>query len=250
MQARLKSFFEELWKSLWWVESLFDKAEIVGKAIGVLTLLLPFLGITGGLISALTSTWQPWLAIYLVGIPLLYLTWLMAVAWERTKGPIIQIGEFSYDQSWKIFDLKIKNGGAEEVFAKVYAVEILDSKGQRIPRIDSQIPLHWRGERYEKFKLFGDRHGICGALQLEISEESMSSKLHLAMPGGDDFDAIQTTHLLHPGDPIPLDKQDSFTLTIRVDFLDMDDRFVKSKLKSFRFIPDKSCAWFYRITSK
>lgn len=231
--SRLTAFWAELWSSMPWIDALAERADKMKKICELVALLLPILGIAtcfGDWASAV----NPWAAIALVGVGVLYLVWRSAIAWDRTRGPIIWIGEFEFDRYYKMFDIRIKNAGLDEVYAKIYVVDLRDSSGKRIPRIDHQWPAHWRGMEGDKCLLFGDRHGTAGVLiAAPDPRHSMCPCLQVAMPGIGRPNAV----LLYPIEATPIDQQERVTLTIRVDFCDADDKFIKSKLKTVTVIP-------------
>jgi hypothetical protein len=247
-----KSMQRKVWNWIW-------------PVLLALTLLL--VGVWAGFQEAAESLpvqlkWLPRIlpiAPYVLIAALMVFVWHAAIAYDRASvsGPIIWIGEFDYDKYWKMFDIPVKNAGSGEVMARIYVVDVRDKDGKRIPRIDDQIWAHWRGSTDPGMKLFGDKHGTAGVFIEEVDERnSMCPCLKIAMPGGPYGKTSIVKTLLYPIEVTAFDQQEEITLTLRVDFSDLEGKFIKSKLKKLSvtpvapIFPDGHVKQIYRITPK
>jgi hypothetical protein len=240
---------QELRKSFGWVNDFPDKFEKLKKQAQFLLWLLAAIGYSVKDLS--WATWwpwlQPWSQIVLAGV-VWFIAWKVAIAWFTTAGPIIWLAEISIDENYLMLDLRVKNQGLGEVIAHIYAVDVRDAKGRRIPVIDSQIEVHWRGLKgEEKMLLYGDKHGIAGVLQ--VQRNSVSAPVLLLTTPAHSGDVPGIYRVVPLTQQCPLGRQEELRLTLRIDFRDeYDDKCLKTKTVVVSVVPDaqSNC---YRVHS-
>src|SRR5262245_13128795 len=175
--------------------------------------------------------------------------WNVAISWHATSGSIIWGGPIEQDYNYRFFELRIENSGLGEVHARVFAKDIRDRHGKRIPRIDSGIELHWRGMCGDQRPiLFGNRHGMAAFLQVDVGVPDKPTLL-LVLPHTEPA-KFALVSLLNEFATFPLAQQQTVYLTLLVEFYRMDgNSYVVEKNKSIvlKIIPDSTEPMCYRI---
>jgi hypothetical protein len=248
--ARLEAFWEEFWKSFTWIGQTFDKWEKIKKAAEmavVLILLLTGITVTATDIADAIRPGVPWL----FGLVAMYIAWKAGIAWHKTSGPIIWIGNLEPDGQGA-FVVSVKNTGLSQVDAYVYAFDFRDKFGVMKPTIASELQLPWSGfNDSTSLKLFGERIGYAFVLQTEKDPESNIVCLTALASGIAHGIGYGPTSVpfLPLNQPV---KESEITLTIRVDFYETGDdgKFLMSRPKTFVIVPDESTPAIYRITPK
>jgi hypothetical protein len=239
--SRLAAVWQEFWKSFTWIGSVPDTADKMRKIGGLLALLIGP--------AALASTATDWGHIvkpflpYFLGVSAICIIWKLAIAWEKSSGPIIWIGKPEPDEYQNFFDLRVQNRGHGEVIARVFAQDLCDRRGKRIPRIDDEIEIQWRGyHQGQNMKLRGDKPGIAAILQVDKTNP-IAPILNLVIPQPSPATGLLP---LLPGALRQLEK-DEVRITFRVDFYDDKDVFLKNNSKRFSIRPDNKSPMCYRI---
>lgn len=86
--SRLAAFWNEFWESVKWTGDLPEKAKKMGEQAAILLLLFGY--------TVQWSEWAAWLrpwSLYLLVPVGLWLWWRVAVAWDRSRGPVIKCGD-------------------------------------------------------------------------------------------------------------------------------------------------------------
>jgi hypothetical protein len=243
--ARISAAFRYFWKSIAWIGGASSTADKMKKVAEIgMFLFAPGLA---AMLAHKVAEWRvfvPWL----LSVGAAYLLWKFAIAWDRTAGPIIWIGRPEPDVKNDIFDLHVENRGCGQVTARIYMQNLRDLDGARIPRIDDQVELYWRGYHSDtKMKLFGKKYGIAAMLKIDRSDPE-SPVPHIMMPGKKPKTLV--TPLISADMPT-LDKQKGVTFSIRVDFHDASSgEFLKSEVRSYSMRPDTQSPMRYRIRNQ
>lgn len=239
MGNRLRAFLHRLLSDLKWTGELPEKLRrIMAELISLATLL--------GYATSWTAHVPHWLR-YLIWPTVVYVTWKMAIAWHETRGPSIWISDPIPDGNARTYNIEVQNRGSGSYVAHVYAVKLDDEKDQRLPRINDQLELHWRGSQVgQPMKLYLDKHGLAEILRCDHFGA-------VPMPGltvmrGDPPD-LQTVDLYTDEQPTPGFKQKELRLTIRVDFVDDKGECVAAENRRFAILPDFASPMLYRVNA-
>jgi hypothetical protein len=246
--SRFSAAWEEFWKSIAWIDKVTDRPEKVKKLVGILVIVLGPLGFGLQFIpaakewSALASPFVP----YLLVVAAIYVTFQVATAWEKVKGPIVWMGKIEFEKYFRFFEFSVENRGHGEVVARVYATKDLrDQDGDRIPQIDNQMELHWRG-RYvgEDVKLAGSEIATAGILGLRLGDTPNTAHLVLLTPGKkNEYGMVSLVYTA----PTPLNEQQRLYLTIRVAFFNEKGELVADKKKRLAIIPYAKSPSCYKV---
>jgi hypothetical protein len=246
MPSRFAAFWEEFWKSISWTTEIPEKSEKLKKGVPFVLWLLAAVGY--GTKDVIWASWWPWLEpwspLLLVAV-VWFVAWKAGIAWYKTQGPIIWMGEIETDESYRFFEFFLENRGKGEVFADVYATDLRDGSGRRVPIIDGEMKIHCRGYYTgDKVKLFGDKHVIVAPLQVHNGNESGTAHLRLVNPGDKPnfWVAPLISHV-----PTPLKDQHELSLSIRVDFFDEQNKFLTTRTRRLVIVPDEKQSLCYRV---
>jgi hypothetical protein len=245
---QFKAAFRDFWKSVAWIEKASDGTEKVRKAIGGMVVLLAPLILGANKTGAEWATQLMPLVPWLLAIGGAYLIWQFAIAWDRNAGPIIQIGPPEVDDSYKCFDVPNRNSSAGTVYAQAYVQELCDCNDKRIPRIDSQIEVQFRGiakgERAELHQgkptwavvlVAGDQGGIVCPFLWPPGDRMPTGKV-----------AIPAKPLL-PHPPPPFEEQKEVRFNLRIDFSDESGKRLKTKCQRYSLTPDPKSRTPYKL---
>lgn len=238
---RLAAFWREFWPSIGFAESLPGKMKKLGEWFLFLLGPIGFAAWRGHL-----TAWLVDYGLVLLIVSAVFIVWKAGVSWERSNGPIIWVGPIESDEHHNLFEFMVRNAGRGEVIAHVYVVNLRDRYGKRIPRIDEQVEVHWRGlASGEQMRLYRDKHGICGVLNVNTTDNPKTPFLQFAMPASPKG-AIGVAPLI-PGDPRPLDKQEKVFMSLRVDFCDDNGKNITTRTIRYSIRPDPKSKLPYRF---
>jgi len=233
---RLKAFWRELTPQLAWLKSFENPMKTI---LGYLAIA----GITSATFVAFFKT-NPWFLLLALLPAVVFLTWVVAIAAERSAGPIMWLGEnLQTDELWSMLYLSVRNSGNGEVIAQVYATELRDANEERLHEIASDIEIHWRGlSSSQQMTLFTDKVGQAGVLRVGLDTPG-NPRPYLCSPSdaSDGFKPVPLTG------SVPLDQRQELRLTLRVDFRNMiDNKIVRSKVRRFSITPDETSTIGYQ----
>jgi hypothetical protein len=235
---RLRAVLTDFLKSLAWVEEVHGKMGVI-KTVAVL-LALGLVPVASW--ASATTDWGHWMRPYapwLLALFVLYVTWNFAIACERNRGPLISVGKPTEDVHQGIFEVCVENRGGGTVNARVFAQNMRDIKGRRIPRIDSQMELHWRGYHQEdNITLYGRKQAMA-----TIAMSMENNVLCFMIPGQrPDTGIIEVfpealAHL----------RTEPFLVDVRFDFNDERNSTVKTTVRTYRIKPDAKAPLRFRV---
>jgi hypothetical protein len=252
--SRFAAFWEEFWKSISWTTDIPEKSEKLKKVVPFVLWLLAVIGY--GTKDVSWASWWPWLQPWsplLLAAIVWFVAWKAAVAWYKTRGPVIWMGGIEPVEGYRFFQFRVENQGGGVVIVHAYATDLCDRHGTRIDRIDDEKEVHYRGyTATEKVKLFGDKHVHAAFLQVNREGDPELAQLILISPGNDrgtwGVDRLVTHR------QTPLKEQHKMYLSLRVDFYDCDEskgdvqgKFLTSKTRKVVIIPDKRQPLLYRV---
>ncbi|HEV3383228.1 MAG TPA: hypothetical protein VG097_00355 [Gemmata sp.] len=248
---RFAAAWNEFWNSLTWIGKTAEWWEKLGKVIW------PFLFILGLALfgaqeipklqevlkerSVELTPYARWLCV----IGVVYLLWKAAIAWHKSEGPIIWVGNIEKDDGIpplpRVFEFKIMNRGTGQVVARVHATDARDGNGKKLLQIDGEFKLHCRGKGAdEQIVLYGDKHEIIAPFQ--VGNKENQTELFLIGAGMRDPSGV-----FYQLSPIAL--VDKMIFSIRVDFHDGKSGLPFLKSKSYRIVvvPDKVDPMLYQV---
>jgi hypothetical protein len=246
--SRLGAFWRAYSQSFAWVGGMTE----AWKKVGPFILFLMALAVSG--LGTATKgrevNWLEWLqpwSSYLFRALLIVAIWKAGRAWQATEGPLIWMGKVEFDSAWNFFEFRLENRGPGDVIPRVYALDLQDWNGKRIPRIDPPgIEIHLRGvQKGDKVHLFGGRPAIAAMLLSRKGDAPESAHLVLTVPAEDPgrFGMVG----LVSDNPTPLEDQVRLQLSIRVEFFDDKDNFITARTRKLTLIPDKNEPALYKI---
>jgi hypothetical protein len=251
MPPRLAAFWEEFWKSFTWIGQTLDKWEKVQKTVGsAIAFFLVLTGITVAITDVADAIRPavPWL----FGFVAMYIAWKAGIAWYKTSGPIIWIGDLEFTSRdagdrKNVAEIRVRNAGRDEIMAFVFVVDVQDNPGKRIDRVPTGEIIPWMGVTAElgaPMLLYGDKIAFARVFQIQRQDHG-------------------TVLSLCSGGSILLEKHAELLLTIRVDFHTPPRRaigpavdqpgggeFLMSRFKTIIVSFDATLPEFVRITRK
>src|SRR5262249_9179321 len=111
-------------------------------------------GISIGPVAA--AAWNPWL-ICLTFPGVIYATWVVAVAWDHTRGPIIE-AEVEPPRG-HITHLRVRNAGGGMVRSRAWLKRVEDENDRPRPEVTSEVELYW-SDNLDRVRLFGRADGL------------------------------------------------------------------------------------------
>jgi len=237
--SRLNAFWEEFLKSFHWVEKAAGKIDYVQKIIGYAWPLLGLLGITAAIVSRAFQPFMP----YCIDMMILYLVWKVAIAWDRSAGPIIWIGKPEFDKEHSVFDIRIENRGHGLVYAYGYITDLRTSNGDRPIGVISELQLNWFNlDAGKEMSLYGTRHGTLFLANVVHDAGRIPSLALFVRDKKDD-------RILPLYNAVPLEKQLDIHATLDIRFYDTKYTPIKSKVIKYIFTPDSESFTSYKIRS-
>jgi hypothetical protein len=222
---RLAQFLKVFLESLW-IDKLVKAS---GNVARLAWLMVPILAYVGIVLSPESLVHFPhWPPLLALGV---YLSWKAAIAWDRTRGPLIWTDKVRFDKYCRLWEMAVENRGTGEVFARVFLVQLEDENGERIERIDKPIQAHWRGWSEEAaMSLAAERQGI--AALLREYQDAQMDVLGLAM-----WPAAGLVPLLTP--PLFGYRTRKLFLIVRVEFCDEKGVCLKTMKRRLAIVPSK-----------
>src|SRR5262245_39792852 len=102
---RLRAAWDEFWKSISWLEESPKVLEFLARLVPFVLIALGIGVIQAGKSGVeWASQINPLVLHILVLICAMYLTWHFAIAWHKTGGPIIWLGEPVRNEDWLLWD--------------------------------------------------------------------------------------------------------------------------------------------------
>jgi len=153
------------------------------------------------------TKWEGWQKLgldsaYLLLIPVVILTWIAAIAWDRTRTPNIRIGELEEYEKNAYWSLVVENDGEQTVTARASAIRLTDKDGKNTDVIDWSYLLVWGKERNKEVVL---SRGIPGKLRLFTLSTANTKELPLLLwtVNDEETDLWDLSDLASPSDEEP-----------------------------------------------
>jgi hypothetical protein len=236
--SRLAAFRAELLAQLTWVGTAREKAQRIGTQVPLVILAL--LGIPASQ-AGITDWARPWLP-YFTAPFLLYLTWKAAVAWDRTRGPSVEVGPVVLDDEHGIFDVTVTNGPVG-AYIDVQIVSVRDASGR--DRIEHPWQGHWRGRptAFDGWVEGGKpaRYGLISVRTLPSRNPTLEIFTRDDSHGRGEKVGNDGHSLIPLIADRPLAEQGALTITVHVDCFRMPDGKTERGRTvpfSFRVVPD------------
>jgi len=165
----------------WW-SAFWPQIKPPTNIKAIVTYIVFLAGFFGYSITHLNK-WEGWknlglYSAYLLLIPVAILTWLAAIAWERTRTPNIRIGELEEYEKDGYWSLSVENDGEQTVTARATAIRLTDKDGKNTEIIDWSLPLVWGRERHKEAVL---SRGIPGKLRIFTLSSANKQELPLLL---------------------------------------------------------------------
>jgi hypothetical protein len=233
MSSRLAAFWEEFWKSFTWIDQVLDKREKIQTVIWNLLAIFCFVtGITVRFtdIAEFVRPAAPWL----IGAFAMYIAWKAGIAWHKTSGPNIWIGDLDLievkspgNKKYVRCDIRVRNTGIGEAVASVHQVDVRDKNGKQINGTKTDAAIPWL--QVEPMLIFGERTAFTPVFQ--IMRQNQKTILSLVAGGW-----------------IVLEDQGELWLTIRVDFYKgPNGEFIVSNRRTFHIAFDPTLPEWIRV---
>jgi hypothetical protein len=259
MMSRLAAWWHEFWPSVVWAGSLPD---ILKKMGALAVVLLPLLGFT---VSA--EKWpeqlRPWVP-YLVAPAILYATWKAAVAWEKSKGPIVEVGPLSLEYRGDDLRLPIVDSQNQTILAGLFFVRVTNGP---VParvcflivsvtdsRSDTQTERSWQGHWRSRLPDFDGtlaageqaQYGFIGVARFPSGNPA------LFIYSSDSWDKkTPTKHSMIPISlNVPLEEQGIITFDVVLTCETLKGERGVPKLLTFGIAPDPESPEGYRVATE
>lgn len=196
--------------------------------------------------------WIPWIPTAIVGFCIVVFgpLWSAFAESHELRGRLsslpavqmydVRLDDLFHDDTWLV-EMRVQNTGGGTAVATVFAVALQDSHGNRIPRIDEPIPLHWRGGR-TGVELFETIDAWACVIGIDRKATKLEDKLFLWKPRD------ERLPLFHPR--LAKYTTQTLILVVRVVFKDgANGQFLATKERRVSITPDEKSEIGFRIFS-